>query len=196
MTDLIYLADRYIEKKHGDVFRKGSNEPYYTHPLAVARLLDKYGYSDVVTQCIARLHDIVEDTDMITGEIKELFGYEIANGVYVLSKNTITSDTRIQIARVMPIEIVNSLSDEDLYKIRLGFARKKIKRVKIADVICNTVDLVNLSPEGIRSKLFDSRDIYIPMGHEIAPIMIGDLEQNIANYFKKTGTTWDNYSRN
>lgn len=194
MTNLIQLADWYCETYHKGQFRKGSNEPYSTHPLAVAAILDKYGYSDVVTQCIARLHDVVEDTTVITGEIKDRFGYEIANGVYVLSKNTITNDTRIQIARIMPIEIVNSLSDEDLYKIRLGFARKKIKRVKIADVSCNTVDLVNLKPEGIRSKLFDSRDIYIPMGREIAPIMVGELEQNIANYFKKTGTSWENYN--
>ena len=193
MTDLIQLATRYCEHYHGGQFREGSNEPYSTHPLAVGRLLDKYGYSDVVTQCVARLHDVVEDTTVITGQIKDEFGYEIANGVYVLSKNTIDDKTRVQIARVLPIEIVDSLSDEELYKIRLGFARRKTKRVKIADVICNTTDLVNLSAEGIRRKLFDSRDIYIPMGNEIAPLMICELEQNIANYFKKTTTSWEDY---
>jgi hypothetical protein len=78
------------------------------------------------------------------------------------------------------------LSDED-YKARLGFARNKIKRVKIADVTVNTMDLETLNPTGIERKIKDSETFYIPMGREICPLMIKELEENIRNYKEKFG---------
>lgn len=124
---LVHLAREYCMHFHDGQFRKGSNLPYHTHPMAVAAILDRYGYSDHVTQCVALLHDVVEDTDVITGEIKDRFGYEIANGVFVLSKNTLGDAVLASVARVMPAE-QSGLSRDELYKLRLSFARRKVKR--------------------------------------------------------------------
>lgn len=200
MTNLIQLSKEFCLEYHKGQFRKGSNQPYSTHPFAVSELLAKYGYNDVVSQCIGNLHDVGEDSGIDVGkmlrEIEKRFNYDIQEGVYILSKNTIDDRTRTNLKRVLPGWInVDELSDDQLYKLRLSFARPKIKRAKISDVTCNTTDLVNLKPEGIISKLFDSRDIYIPMGREIAPIMVRELEQNISNFFEKTNTTWNDYSR-
>src|SRR6056297_2016393 len=87
--DLINLAKEYCKYYHKGQFRKRDNEQYYKHPFEVARILEKYGYSDTTTQCIALLHDVIEDSEMRIKEIQEVFGYEISNGVYVLSRNTI-----------------------------------------------------------------------------------------------------------
>jgi len=181
---LIDLAYKFCEKHHKGQFRKGSNLPYASHPTAVAEILDRYGFSDPITQCTAILHDVVEDTKVITGEINERFGYQIANGVFVLSKNTISQDT---------VNYVNMISSqnfnkEDLYKLRLSFARRKVKRVKIADITHNTTDLVNLTPEGIARKIHDAESFYIPMGREIAPLMIEELEENINIYKQMTSS--------
>ena len=164
------------------LFRKGSNEPYHTHPIKVANILSRYGYNDEITQCIALLHDTVEDTNLITGEIKERFGYEISNGVFVLSKNTITEKTYEILSTIgLPFDI-RQASSSQLYKLRLSLARKKVKRVKIADMIHNTQDLCSLTKEGsIERKLQDS-EFFIQIGREIAPIMTQELEQNISNY--------------
>ena len=178
----VKLAEEYAIHYHEGQYRKGDNLPYHTHPIEVASILERYGYKDTITQCMARLHDVIEDTELITGEIKERFGYEIANGVFILSKNTINNDTRILLDKCLPIDI-NTLTDAQVYKLRLSFARKKIKRVKIADMIHNTRDLSTLTKPGSKEKkLADVDEFYGPMGRQVAAIMIKELEENIQNY--------------
>jgi len=183
MTSLKDLAKEYCKWYHRGQYRKGSHEPYYKHPFQVAEILEEYGYSDPVTQCIALLHDVVEDSEMKVREIGEKFGYEIANGLYILSKNTIGSRTKELLNNSMEEEIEN-FSDEELYKMRISFARRKVKRVKIADMIHNTRDLNSLDEEGIRKKIKDAEEFYIPLGRKVAPEMVKELEKNIKNYCK------------
>lgn len=178
---LIRLAKKYCKHYHEGQIRKGSGEPYYKHPFRVAEILDSYGYSDSVTQCIALLHDIVEDSETKVREIGEIFGYEIANGLYILSKNTINSDTRYLLDNSM-VQDVENFSDEELYKMRIAFSRRKVKRVKIADMIHNTSDLIALNPSGRERKIKDAREFYIPLGKKVAPLMVRELEKNIMNY--------------
>jgi (p)ppGpp synthase/HD superfamily hydrolase len=168
----IELAKKYCLHYHEGQFRKGNNLPYHTHPFAVAKILARYGYDDPVTQCIALLHDTVEDSKLRMDEVQETFGYEISNGVYILSRNK------------GKMEDGQKLSHED-YIQRLSWARNKIKRVKIADVIHNTQDLESLTLEGIEEKISDAEKFYIPWGREIAPIMAEELVSNIANYHRK-----------
>lgn len=184
-VDLIELAKNYCEHFHSGQFRKGNSEPYSSHPFAVAEILKKYGYRDAITQCIAILHDIVEDTEVITGEIKDRFGYEIANGVFVLSKNTLSEDS--QAFALDAIKIGKTLSKNEMYRLRLSFARRTVKRVKIADMIHNTLDLESLSHEGQKKKIVEAERFYIPMGKKICPLMVKELEKNINNFKKKFG---------
>lgn len=190
--ELIQLAEQYCEHFHGATFRKGTNEPYSAHPKAVRNILRRNGYSDHVTQCIALLHDIVEDTEVIMRDIKGRFGYEIANGVYLLSKNTLKSDPEqfTAISRTTGVsDSFTQLAIEELYKLRLVFARETVQRVKVADMIQNTKDLESLKPEGIERKIQDAESFYIPMGRKVAPIMVRELEGNIDNYRSKANFT-------
>ena len=61
-----------------------------------------------------------------------------------------------------------------------------MKRVKIADMIHNTQDLVSLKPEGIGRKINDAEHFYITMGRKVAPLMIKKLEHNLLTIFNKT----------
>lgn len=179
----IELAKKYCHHYHNGQFRKGSNEEYANHPFAVANILNQYGYNDIVTQCIAYLHDTVEDTNLITHELKERFGYEVANGVFILSKNTLSPNT------ISFYNYANTNSHEldvdTLYKVRLSFARRRVKRVKIADMIHNTKDLKNLKPDKIKEKIDDAVQFYIPMGKIISRLMVKELEKNIEVYLTK-----------
>ena len=83
----VELARQFCEHYHEGQSRKGGKSPYHSHPIAVARTLSRYSYDDVVTQCIALLHDTVEDSHLRMDEIQSVFGYEVSNGVYILSKN-------------------------------------------------------------------------------------------------------------
>ena len=185
---LIRLAEQYCDNYHQGVFRKGTNEPYSKHPRSVREILARNGYYDYVTQCVALLHDVVEDTNVITGEIKKCFGYEVANGVYILSKNTIKRDNTILATISLTVDI-SKLSDSELYRLRLLLARETIQRIKIADMIDNTKDLESILPLSIEKKIAEANDLYIPLGRKVAPIMVHELEQNIENYFKKVGRT-------
>lgn len=181
---LVQLARIYCKHFHKWQYRKWCNLPYHTHPISVSDILMKYWYWDHVTQCIALLHDVIEDTELITGEIKERFWYEIANWVYILSKNTIRKDSISSIWKVVN-ESGIVFTNNQLYKARLSFARRKLRRIKIADMIHNTQDLENLKPDWIIAKIEDASNFYIPMWKKIASVMVQELETNIEHFLKK-----------
>lgn len=173
MDSKVLLARKYCEHYHQGQVRKGSNLAYSTHPIEVSAILLKYGYDDEITQCIALLHDTVEDSELRMDEIQKIFGYEIANGVYILSRNK------------GKMRNGEKLSRGD-YLQRIFWARNKIKRVKIADMIHNTRDLESLSPSSIKEKVKEMKEFYIPLGKKIAPIMVKELILNLRNFESKS----------
>jgi (p)ppGpp synthase/HD superfamily hydrolase len=58
-----------------------NGEPYILHPIRVAS-----EFQDDDLQTIALLHDIIEDTDVTFNDIKNSFGYVIANAVDSLTR--------------------------------------------------------------------------------------------------------------
>jgi hypothetical protein len=65
-----------IKWYHGPVCRQ-TGEPFYLHPLAVARIVLDYN-QDEATILAALLHDTVEDTHMLLAHIETVFGEETA----------------------------------------------------------------------------------------------------------------------
>jgi GTP diphosphokinase / guanosine-3',5'-bis(diphosphate) 3'-diphosphatase len=171
-SEHVALAEQYCMRFHEGQFRKAGNLPYSDHPKAVAQILKKYGYNDPLTQIIALLHDAVEDSELKMDQIQEVFGYEVSNGVYILSRNK------------GKMRDGKRLSHDD-YLQRLFWARNKIKRVKIADMIDNTRDLQTLPQLSIERIIDNAKCFYIPLGREIAPIMVNELCSNLENYQKK-----------
>jgi GTP diphosphokinase / guanosine-3',5'-bis(diphosphate) 3'-diphosphatase len=168
----VKLAEKFSKHAHLGKFRKVDGKPFHTHPEDVVKILKKYGYDHPLTICIAYLHDTVEDTDLALDEIRENFGHETAHGVFMLSRNK---------GKVMGKE---KLTREE-YKQRLAFARNKVQRIKIADMIDNTKDLINLPEYYVKRKIEDSEKFYIPLGKEIAPEMTKELILNIESYRNK-----------
>ncbi len=65
-----------IKWYHGPVCRQ-TGEPFYLHPLAVARIVLDYNQEEA-TILAALLHDTVEDTHMLLAHIETVFGEETA----------------------------------------------------------------------------------------------------------------------
>lgn len=61
------------------------DKPMIIHPIAVAEILESYGYDDNVIAA-GYLHDVVEDTKFTIEDIKNSFGEDIANLVYYASE--------------------------------------------------------------------------------------------------------------
>ncbi len=71
-------AIRFATAAHRNQIRKGSGIPYISHPVAVAMILQKYGYPlDWVIAGL--LHDTIEDTHVTLDEIRREFGNAVAD---------------------------------------------------------------------------------------------------------------------
>ena len=61
-----------------DGLKRASGEPYYYHPVEVAKIVAQEINIDDVSVISALLHDTVEDTDVTLDEIRHWFGNEVA----------------------------------------------------------------------------------------------------------------------
>lgn len=84
-VELITRAFHFANQAHHGV-RRLSGEPYILHPIAVARIVVKEIGLGSTSICSALLHDVVEDTDYTTEDIRNLFGDKIAQIVDGLTK--------------------------------------------------------------------------------------------------------------
>jgi len=169
---IVIQAKDYCIKAHEGQYRKFSGEAYSTHPISIAEdILILNGYTNFITQCVAYLHDTIEDTDISRSQLEELFGYKIAHGVNVLSRNTITN--------------FSGLSPEQVYNNRLWHSDEYIQVVKIADVIHNTLDLHLQSPSSAQKKINDITNFYLPMAQRLNSPLEKLLLENINNYYTR-----------
>jgi (p)ppGpp synthase/HD superfamily hydrolase len=79
-VDIIEKALKTAAKAHEKQYRKGTDIPYITHPVAVGMILMKAGYSEELVAA-GILHDTVEDTELSLQDIEQLFGLNIAQMV-------------------------------------------------------------------------------------------------------------------
>ena len=83
-SDRFHAALVYATAKHEGQTRIGG-DPYITHPMAVARLLQKKGY-DTDYQIAGLFHDLLEDTDATEDDILRLGGNRVLHAVQLLTK--------------------------------------------------------------------------------------------------------------
>lgn len=97
-VELITKAFRFAREAHRGV-RRLSGEPYIMHPLAVAQIASKEMGLGSTSICAALLHDVVEDTDYTTDDIRNLFGEKIAiivDGVTKISGGIFGAQASVQ----------------------------------------------------------------------------------------------------
>ena len=84
-VDIITKAFNFARQAHKGV-RRLSGEPYIMHPIAVAQIACEEIGLGSVSICAALLHDVVEDTDFTTEDIRNIFGPKVAQIVDGLTK--------------------------------------------------------------------------------------------------------------
>ena len=85
-----------------------SGEPYFTHPVAVTKILIEMG-ADATTVTAGLLHDIIEDTPVIKEKMAKEFGSKIANLVDSVTKVTRYDIPKSQIALATDRKFMNAL---------------------------------------------------------------------------------------
>ncbi len=140
----INLALEFATLRHKGQTRKGINKtPYINHPKAVAQLLSDFGEEDADLIISALLHDVIEDTAKGQEEIESLskeilirFGENVLLIVLEVSDN-----------KSLPVE--ERKRNQVIHTPNLSLRAKKLK---IADKICNMLDIKNEPPENWDTK--------------------------------------------
>lgn len=79
-------AIAFAVEAHGGQSRKDGRTPYVVHPIAVLRLLSTHvGVRDPEVLQAAALHDVLEDTPVTAGTIRERFGARVLHLVEELT---------------------------------------------------------------------------------------------------------------
>jgi GTP diphosphokinase / guanosine-3',5'-bis(diphosphate) 3'-diphosphatase len=151
--ELILKAYEFAFDKHSDQKRK-SGEPYIIHPVAVAKSLLELNCDDA-TICAALMHDVIEDTDVNSDEMRKIFGDEITSlvdGVTKLGKLNFKSSEQEQA--------------NNFRKMLLAIAKDmRVVLVKLADRLNNMQTLDHLAPEKQQKIAQETLDIFAPLAN-------------------------------
>jgi len=133
-----------------------TGDPYIVHPLAVAQTLAAYGL-DTATIVAALLHDVVEDTDVSSGDIEREFGSEVAllvDGVTKLDRIKFSSREEQQAATIR--------------KMAVALAKDiRVLLIKLADRTHNMRTIDALPEDKQRRIAAETLDVYAPLAHRL-----------------------------
>ncbi len=152
---LIAESFKFAYKLHEGQYRK-SGEPYICHPVAVAGLLRDLGGSAAMIAA-GFLHDVVEDTEVTSEEIENLFGGEVrqlVEGVTKLSKINFKSKTEGQA--------------ENFRRMFLAMAKDiRVIVVKLTDRLHNMRTLEHLPDAKRRRIALETKEIFAPLANRL-----------------------------
>lgn len=153
--DLIEKAYDIGIRMHDGQLRK-SGEPYFIHPLAVAKILAELGM-DERTIVAGLLHDVVEDTEYSREQLKTEFGEEImllVDGVTKLGSLKVDSKEERQA--------------ENLRKMFLAMSKDiRVLIIKLADRLHNLRTINYMTEPKILEKCQETLDIYAPLASRL-----------------------------
>ena len=152
---LIRRAYEICVTAHKGQFRKSSEE-YYIHPLNVAKIIVTLGM-DSESIAAALLHDVVEDTEISSEEIKRDFGEEVA-----LLVDGVTKIGRIQyVSR-------EQAQAESLRKMLIAMGKDiRVIVIKLADRLHNMRTLDSLPEAKQLEKSLETIEVYAPIAHRL-----------------------------
>lgn len=170
-SDLIVKAYNF-SKFHHRFQKRSSGEPYFVHPLEVARIATtwKLDSQSIIT---ALLHDTVEDTAATLDDIEREFGEEVAR--------LVDGVTKLNSIEINPQSSEKSEQAENLRKLVLAMSIDvRVLLIKLMDRLHNMRTLKFLkSKEKIRRKALETQEIYAPLAQRIGMQTLHDELSNI-----------------
>jgi len=152
---LVDKAFKLARQAHHGTRRK-SGEPYFMHPIAVARIVsEEIGLGTKSIIC-ALMHDVVEDTDYTIKDIETLFGEKIASIIDGLTKISGVFDSE------------SSLQAENFRKMLLTLSDDvRVILIKLADRTHNMRTLDSM-PAHKKAKIAgETIFLYAPLAHRL-----------------------------
>ncbi|MBR1375442.1 MAG: bifunctional (p)ppGpp synthetase/guanosine-3',5'-bis(diphosphate) 3'-pyrophosphohydrolase [Cardiobacteriaceae bacterium] len=150
LTTAVYGAD-----KHSGQSRE-SGEPYFTHPIAVAKILAEQKFDLAILQA-GLLHDVLEDTPVTKQEMAEQFGVAVTALVDGVSKLERLKDQAPQEALANTFHKMLVAATDDPCVII----------IKLADRLHNMRTLGALRPDKRIRKARETMEVYAPIASRL-----------------------------
>ncbi|MDZ7681898.1 MAG: HD domain-containing protein [Fodinibius sp.] len=150
---MIARAFKLCYLSHKDVDR-ASGEPFYRHPVSVAKIVASEINIDDVSVVASLLHDTVEDTGVTLEDIEEKFGDTVAHLIDGVTKITGVFKSR------------NTKQAETFMKMLLSMAEDiRVVLIKFADRLHNMRTIQHLPREKQMEKATETMELYAPLAH-------------------------------
>lgn len=165
----------------GQIRRSG--EPYLSHPLEVTNMLANMKM-DATTLAAGLLHDVLEDTDVTSLELQEVFGKDVAHLVEGVTKISRIQEASPEARHAETIrKIILAMTDD----LRVIF-------IKLADRIHNLKTLKYLDQNKQYQVAKETLEIYAPIANRLGMGRIKAELEDLSfryvdpdNFFKVTG---------
>jgi guanosine-3',5'-bis(diphosphate) 3'-pyrophosphohydrolase len=142
-----------------------SGDPYISHPIAVARILTPL-HIDAQAIIAALLHDVVEDTEVTSEQVAEIFGKPVAELVEGLSK-----------LDRLRFETQEDAQAENFRKMLLAMARDvRVILIKLADRLHNMRTLDAMAHDKRERIARETMEIYAPIANRLG---LNDLHHEL-----------------
>ena len=150
--------------------KRDSGEPYITHPIAVATIVNDL-HLDTISIVTALLHDTVEDTDATIQDIRQNFSDKIAqlvNGVTKLSK--------------IHFKSIHTKQAENFRKLMMAISDDiRVLLVKLADRLHNMRTIGSMKDAQKRKqKAQETMEIYAPLAERMGMYNVKNELQDLA----------------
>ncbi|HEV2593462.1 MAG TPA: bifunctional (p)ppGpp synthetase/guanosine-3',5'-bis(diphosphate) 3'-pyrophosphohydrolase, partial [Gaiellaceae bacterium] len=153
--ELLTRAFNYAANAHAGQVRASGQEFIY-HPFGVAKILAQLQL-DEPTLAAALLHDVVEDTDADTEDMRAEFGEEIASLV-----EGVTKLTRVK------FQTREHAEAENYRKLIVAMAEDvRVILIKLADRMHNLRTIEYLGKQKQIQKARETLDVYAPLAHRL-----------------------------
>jgi len=154
---------------------RASGAPYISHPVSVSIILAEDLEMDFETIVAGILHDVVEDSEMSSERIEEIFGSNIA-----LLVDGVTKLTRIR------EKTRTEQQAHNLHKMFLAMAKDiRVVIIKLADRLHNMRTLSSVNTEKQMRIARETLEIYAPLANRLGMYFIkSELEDRALRFLK------------
>ncbi len=151
--EMVVKAFKLCYDSHKGV-KRASGEPFYRHPVEVAKIMVTEFNIDDESVIASLLHDTVEDTTVSLADIRELFGVVVAQLIDGLTKITGVFESH------------DTKQAETFMKLLLSMAEDiRVVLIKFADRLHNMRTIKHLPRQKQLKKATETMELYAPLAH-------------------------------